>query len=1336
MNSWAALVDALCARQTEADAPGRLRAARRMTPMLEMLWLASRGLLDPVSGDAARVSSRVDGSRSSGPVPSMSASAGASDVSSGQGGDRTSGDGSGSAGRTGAVDAQAGVSDDETRRSQIYVEVSSGGESLPGAQRVHVAGAASLGQKLQLERAFAALRSRRVTPRGEVELDVERTVEQFAATGRVRAVWRSKRGRWLDLAVIVERSPTMRFWQATADHFVPVADRGLGALRTRVLFLQHEANRLSLSDRHARVRALDLPGKDSMVLYLTDTLGSGWASGSVPTRLAHWSRQRPVVLVHVLPSRFWPRTPLANVLPLASWHHTNKSGLADQGPPVPLLSYLDVVSLRKVTRALAGRGEQGALRLSGREEDRELSPQEIGSRFRSDDADEFEDDRHALSVPFSAEEIEELWQDFEACAAPSTRRLAVYLAAAPLVMPVMRLIERTFVPEAAPWQIAELVMSGLIRRRAGSNKAKDKGEDRIENIEYEFLPGIRERLLQEAGELCRRQVIRELTRYVERRFGRAREFEAVCAGDGAAPSVAGDATGYAPFLRSAEVVGRLFPRRMAGWVQRQEAAEQGDRIVPLRKPSDEWEDSVRARTGQAPHAVPMSISDVLSAAIERTREPAMAQAVELRSQIDRRVDPASTGDAEMLQLMLMDLIRHALTYTRNGYITLHAELQHEPAENQPYQDLKLTVEDTGGADSRLVRQRLNDSRSSPSGAGPRGTLQPLAEVPIAYCRDVIDAMGGTIGVSSVPGHTTSVWLRFPLDTLDVVGFEPQPPEDTGGEVPPTPRPSPVPEPEPVPVSDSVAHHLCSILVVSTDVERSETIVAALRDAGMDVAHESSLQGFFLRMATRFDQWSRGSFNAVLVDVQKLDIALIGREIDSATGGMGPDRFGTKFLAIADSIAPEDQRRLERCGFAATQQGTLRERTIVRYVSTWTGLATAQSEAVIVDDLVRSDIASPNLLLVSMEVGAASKIIAALRSIAASVTTADTDLQAVEKLAADSYDIVLVDLDAASHVFRTLLRLWRITGTQRNEPCPIVIGVSPEGDADDLGVKAWLPPQARDHDIQHVVLDELERRLAWAGSPSQPSSGRARVLYMADKSNLPRIGEIELMTSGYEVVVADASSIAKKAGSGVFDLALVDVDRSPRNVDVHFLRGALQRGGNDCPIVAVVDPGRAKVESAPERGFDQAISCYAQLAELGQMRRWMASNGGASRPPVDRAAAAAAVLDELSTLDLLEGSSSCRKVRALVRWDDDAMNAAFERRTRERLGTLRNTVSPDAAAAMARLIGAMCRVMEQPELARSAKNIEAAVSKGSVARPVAEFDHHFNAVLSSSGLPLR
>lgn len=1293
MNSWAALLDALCAGHEKADPAARLRAARCITPMLDSLWLASRGLRAPAAGGVvapAPAQTLPDG------PPSAPMHGDSSEPPNGGNANAPFRDAEvDAAGNVTAATASSGLPDQETRSSQVYVQVHDGGESLPGARRMHIAGAPALGRQLQLERAFATLRTRRATPRGDIELDVDRTVEQFAATGRVRAVWRPRRGRWLDLAVIVERSPTMRFWQATADHFVPVADRGLGALRTRVLFLQHDTAGLSLCDRRGRARALDLPGKDSMVLCLTDTLGSGWASGNIPTRLAQWARQRPVVVVHVLPGRFWPRTPLTAELPLTTWQGRNAGVLQVQIPPVPLLSYLDVASLRRVARALCGRSRQGALRLCRREEDREPWPHEIGARFRGDDADASENDADVTPVPFSVQEIDDLWDDFQASAASSTRRLAVYLAAAPLVMPVMRLIERTFIPEAAPWQIAELAMSGLIRRWPGSVN------DDIERIEYEFLPGIRERLLQDAGELRRRQVIRELTRYVEQRFGRAREF-AVYTGIGqwregasVVPSEQLDA-GFEPFLRSAEIVSRLFPYSRDG--------ASAEPPIPIAA----WEEAVRMRVYEAPIAGPLCIANMIAQAMHHTQARAAGQGVVLHAQIGDGIFDKARGDADMLQLMLVDLIRHALTYTRDGQIVIRAERLHPSAPSQSHQDLKLTIEDTGAADPNWLRARLDGTYLSSRDIRVHGTMENIAEVPIAYCRGILSAMQGSLGVTSNADKMTRVWLRFPLQA-DVASGDDDP-------VPPPPD----------------FRYARPMLVVSTDPARSHTIVSALRGEGMDVEREASLHGLLLHLTSFFQQSPRERYDTVLIDLHGVDVASLCRDIDGMSRGAGLDGFGTKFLALADSLSLDDQQRLKQCGFGAPLRSGLQQQRIIDYVkkSRRVGITSLIDEPF--DDPRLSTISPPRVLLVGLASSEAVDIVAALRPIAASTTNADADVHAIEKLFEASFNLILVDFDACGQAIRTLLRLWRLAGVRRREPRPVVIGVSPECDGYDGEVDAWLPAQAEDHDIQRVVLDELVRCAARPRLLPSQEVGRARALYMADRSTLTRIGENVLKASGYDVTVADASTIARRAKSDIFDIALVDVDSSPRNVEVRFLRDALEQGGNYCPIVAVVDPGRAKIEHAPERGFDEVISCYVKADELVQLRRWLWSIADASQRSEDRAGAAAAVLKELAALDLAVGGSICWKVRMLVRWDAPAMNDAFVTHVRGRLRTLRAKMSPDNAAASARELGAMCRVMQLGELARLAKVIENVAPLGNAIRQTAEFEREFDAVFPVSG----
>ncbi|MCZ9338899.1 hypothetical protein NGM37_14060, partial [Streptomyces sp. TRM76130] len=75
---------------------------------------------------------------------------------------------------------------------------------------------------------------------------------------------------------------------------------------------------------------------------------------------------------------------------------------------------------------------------------------------------------------------------------PAAGRLAVYLAAAPLCLPVMQLVQRTMLPGSGPSELAEVLVSGLVTR-AGA----EYGTDGVQW--YEIEPDVRDALLSRLG---------------------------------------------------------------------------------------------------------------------------------------------------------------------------------------------------------------------------------------------------------------------------------------------------------------------------------------------------------------------------------------------------------------------------------------------------------------------------------------------------------------------------------------------------------------------------------------------------------------------------------------------------------------------------------------------------------------------------------------------------------------------------------------------------------------------------------------------------------------------
>ncbi|NED15362.1 hypothetical protein G3I33_28295, partial [Streptomyces sp. SID9124] len=100
---------------------------------------------------------------------------------------------------------------------------------------------------------------------------------------------------------------------------------------------------------------------------------------------------------------------------------------------------------------------------------------------------------------------------FRSTASPAAGQLAVYLAAAPLYLPVMQLVQRTMLPQSGPSELAEVLLSGLLKRQEGGT---GRGQW------YAFEPDVQEALLGPLGRDEALLVLKHCSQYIEQRFGK------------------------------------------------------------------------------------------------------------------------------------------------------------------------------------------------------------------------------------------------------------------------------------------------------------------------------------------------------------------------------------------------------------------------------------------------------------------------------------------------------------------------------------------------------------------------------------------------------------------------------------------------------------------------------------------------------------------------------------------------------------------------------------------------------------------------------------------------
>ncbi|GAA2397661.1 FxSxx-COOH system tetratricopeptide repeat protein [Actinomadura vinacea] len=433
----------------------------------------------------------------------------------------------------------------------------------------------ALPRTLKLARALRPLRLDVPAP-GPGRLNAKRTVRRFAETG----VWAPQLDpvpeRRFALVLVVDVAASMTVWRHTADELRLLLER-LGAFRdVRIRYLDTDADtdglRLGTDSAGAEGRRI--------VLVVSDCIGAAWQDGRAAALLERWGRSGAVAIVQPLPQRLWRRCAAATeqVYLRASAPGAANARLAvrarERGAAVPPGVAVPVLELDRRWLApwaamVAGSGREiaGEALFTGRPVAERPAPSQAAQE----------------GEPTALERV----LRFRASASPQAFELAGYLAAAPLRLPVMRLVQRAMLPRSTPAHFAEVFLGGLMRVADGD--ARDPSA-----VAYEFHDGVRDVLL---GGLRRNEaltVLREVWGTVRDRLGSSLDFPALLA------AVQDDAAVLPPDQPFAQVAARVLARLGGsyGEVARRLTAAAGEGTpVPAGGPGDDRPDEKPAERG-------------------------------------------------------------------------------------------------------------------------------------------------------------------------------------------------------------------------------------------------------------------------------------------------------------------------------------------------------------------------------------------------------------------------------------------------------------------------------------------------------------------------------------------------------------------------------------------------------------------------------------------------------------------------------------------------------------------------------------------------------------------
>ncbi|MFI5616322.1 SAV_2336 N-terminal domain-related protein [Streptomyces sp. NPDC051567] len=496
---------------------------------------------------------------------------------------------------------------------------------LPGpGVPVRVPGAGSLPRVLDIQRALRALqRHRPPAPPARTVLDEPATAEASArALGLVIPVLRPESRREATVRLVMDASPSMAVWRDMFEELRSVCER-LGAFRDVQVHYLHR-----LDDGRAALGRGPVPGTGlrsgeqlrdptgrALTIVVSDCAGPLWREGRAQRLLYRWAQCTPCVVVQPLPQRLWAR----------SWLPTERGVLSrieggggrlrfgPDRPPlpgrptgglaVPVLPP-NATALGAWARLVAGMGTGPV-------------PAEVGRVLA----------RHPAAAPPQPRAVRpprELVARFRATAAPRAVQLAVYLSAAPLTLPVMRLVQRTMLPDSEPSDLAEVLLSGLLRR-----SGPEPGQW------YEFVPGVQDVLLGPLGRDEAALVLKHCSEYLLAHFGRGvRNFPALAVAQLTGVPVSADPAGDPAADATGRVPGGRLPQAFA-----QVSAKVVRRYLP--GPPDPPEPDGPPR-GPAPGS------------------PEAGRARAVRAARDRLADGEADGDARALYEAVA-VLRHAVT---------------------------------------------------------------------------------------------------------------------------------------------------------------------------------------------------------------------------------------------------------------------------------------------------------------------------------------------------------------------------------------------------------------------------------------------------------------------------------------------------------------------------------------------------------------------------------------------------------------------------------------------------------------------------------------------------
>ncbi len=244
------------------------------------------------------------------------------------------------------------------------------------------------------------------------------------------------------------------------------------------------------------------------------------------------------------------------------------------------------------------------------------------------------------------------------------------------------------------------------------------------------------------------------------------------------------------------------------------------------------------------HMTAIDARELLHDIVELLSTQARQRDVSLRCVTDDLVPEAIRGDSGRIRQVLINLTGNAIKFTEGGTVTLRLGLRAGDSINigGASHQLFFEVQDTGIGIPLDAQQRIFEAFSQADSSTTRkygGTGLGLA-----ICSQLVELMGGTIGVDSQPGEGSTFWFSIPLE---------------GGD-----------DHRPAEAADKAKLPGLRILLVGDDTQHCEVIEQML--IGWETFHRTAGSGRAALAALQAAAAQGRPFDMLIIDTPTLDLS--------------------------------------------------------------------------------------------------------------------------------------------------------------------------------------------------------------------------------------------------------------------------------------------------------------------------------------------------------------------------------------------------------------------------------------------------------------------------------